>query len=178
MERLQRALFGGLAALAVAAASAGAEVEVAGARTHTEVAAIEDAVPVLDAWIDRFAEYPRARDRPLRIALVPAMPRASATSSAAHYGPSTRGAYDAETATIYLLRPWFADLPYDRSILLHELVHHRQVQARHWYCAQAMEWDAYKLQEQFLDQAGLESGIYWLAVALESSCAVRDHHPD
>ncbi|MDW4548389.1 DUF6647 family protein [Defluviimonas sp. D31] len=166
------------AALVAAALPAQSEITVVGARTHTELAAIEKAAPVLEAWIDHFGTYPRAEGPPPRIVMVPAGKMAAISAETAHHGPATRGAYDAETATIYLQRPWFADKVYDRSILLHELVHHRQAHARHWYCDQAMEWDAYKLQETFLDQAGLESGIFWLAIALESSCAVRDHHPD
>ncbi|MCU9847301.1 hypothetical protein OEZ60_04710 [Defluviimonas sp. WL0024] len=172
------ATLGAAAVLAVAALPAQGETTISGAKTHAELAAIEDAVPVLEAWIDHFGTYPRVETVRPRIVLVPAGKMAAISAETAHHGPATRGAYDAETATIYLQRPWFADRVYDRSILLHELVHHRQTHARHWYCDQAMEWDAYKLQETFLDQAGIEAGIFWLAIALESSCAVRDHHPD
>lgn len=89
-----------------------------------------------------------------------------------------RGLYDEATATIYLVKPWTSMNPYDRSVLLHELVHHIQHDAKHWYCPQAQEWDAYKLQDKWLAAHNLSGNFHWASILLESSCAVRDHHPD
>ena len=63
-------------------------------------------------------------------------------------------------------------------MLLHELYHHRQVEARHWYCPEAMEWDAYRVQAGFLGALGEDGGFDWVRLALISSCTPGDHHPD
>lgn len=94
------------------------------------------------------------------------------------HGRRNRGLYDPDSATIYITRPWKASDPYDQSILLHELVHHAQVGAKHWYCPQAMEWDAYKLQDKWLAARQIESDFNWTSILLKSSCPTGDHHPD
>jgi len=48
--------------------------------------------------------------------------------------PTLRAAHDARARAIFLVLPWDAADPFDRSVLLHELVHHVQVQARDWPC--------------------------------------------
>lgn len=89
-----------------------------------------------------------------------------------------RGLYDIDKQIVYLTRPWDYRDTYDQSVLLHELIHHGQVEARHWYCPRAMEWDAYELQEIWLAEQKIDPGFNWTAILLESSCAPRDHHPD
>ena len=89
-----------------------------------------------------------------------------------------RGLYDPEAEIIYLVQPWDHRDPFDQSVLLHELIHHAQVDARHWYCPQAMEWDAYTWQEQWLASHDIDPRFNWTAILLESSCSKRDHHPD
>lgn len=151
---------------------------VEGARSPHEPRAIAALLPTLDAWITAYSDYPET-DRPLAaIRLVEPGYALDHHGQTTVLGGTIRGVYDAETATIYLLRPWFADRPEDQSVLLHELIHHRQVEAKHWYCGQAMEWNAYKLQEAFLEAHGIDPGFHWASILLESSCAVRDHHPD
>ena len=54
----------------------------------------------------------------------------------------------------------------------------RQAAAHHWYCPQAMEWDAYLIQERYLNALGETGGFNWAWVLLASSCTARDHHPD
>ena len=56
------------------------------------------------------------------------------------------------------------------------MVHHRQADL-HWYCEQAQEWRAYKLQSQWLADQGLKDDFYWPAIVLKSSCTKRDIHP-
>lgn len=155
-----------------------AELDVVGARTTGEATAVRKMAAALDSWIDAYSAYPPAPGPGPRIVLVAPGAMASISAHARHFGRLTRGAYDPATGTIYLQRPWTASNVQDRGVLLHELIHHRQVHARHWICSQAMEWDAYKLQQTFVAEGGEDLRVNWIAVVLDSSCAPRDHHPD
>jgi hypothetical protein len=155
-----------------------AEPLVDGSGSQTANATILEIIDDLNDWIARTEVYKPATTSPERIVFVNAGETIMADGRKVTVKNRTRGLYDGETATIYLARPWSGDNPYDRSVLLHELVHHAQSNARHWYCPQAMEWDAYRLQEEFLAQGNIESGFYWPAILLESSCSKRDIHPD
>lgn len=132
----------------------------------------------LELWLDAHSDLPRRTSAPL-IRLVGAdrvasLQATSRSSKSAH----TRGLYDPETATVYLVRPWESRDPHDVSVLLHELVHHRQAEAGHWYCAGAQELPAYRLQEAWLAAQGLRANVNWIAVVLDSGCTPRDIHPD
>jgi len=131
----------------------------------------------LDHWLDRASDYP-ARADPPGIAFIDAEDAHAMRERSGRFDGRLRGLYAETTGTIYLVRPWDARDPRDVSVLLHELVHHRQVGARHWYCDSAKEWDAYKLQERWLAQLGIDAGFYWPAILLEASCTPRDIHPD
>lgn len=135
----------------------------------------------LETWIDDRIEHPRREHAP-RIRLV------GPGEAAARQGMVTlhpqglahgrlRGLYDAERAEILLVRPWDPRNPEDVSVLLHELVHHRQV-PHHWYCPAAQEPDAYRLQAAWLAEHGIEARVNWLSVVLEAGCTPRDIHPD
>ncbi|WP_397542327.1 DUF6647 family protein [Roseovarius salis] len=91
--------------------------------------------------------------------------------------PALRAAYDLKTRTVYLVLPWDADDAFDRSVLLHELVHHVQLANRDWPCPGAPEWQAYKLQDRWLRARGIEHGFDWLRIWFMSRCP-RDIHPD
>ncbi len=155
-----------------------ADPVVLGAKDAREAKAIGELVLELEAWLDRESNYPAAKAAPAAIVI-----SAPGTLEDVDFDPllgrrTTAGIFDPDTFTIHLQHPWSWDNDRDVSVLLHELVHHRQINARHWYCPKSMEWDAYKLQERFLAERGLESRIHWVAVVLESSCSRRDHHPD
>lgn len=171
-------LFLGLAACLLATIPAAAEPEVAGLRTPYERQAILAIAEELDLWLDTHTDLPRPPLPLARVELV--APRAEILHEGhmTALGGSVRGVYDTQTATIYLVRQWFGDTARDRSVLLHEMVHHRQAHAQHWYCPQAMEWDAYLIQEDYLNAHGETGAFNWAWVLLASSCAVRDHHPD
>lgn len=173
---LSRLIFVALVS-AVMAPTANAGVEVVGAADRTEIERVSEVVSALNRWVDDSSDYPAARVDP-RVVFVAPGAISGIRHEARKFDERTHGVYDAETSTIYLHRPWSASDIRDIGVLLHELVHHRQVDARHWYCPQAMEWDAYALQESFLAEAGVESDINWVSVVLESSCAPRNHHPD
>ena len=162
----------------IIAGPAVAEPIVSGTRMPFEEDAILGIAEELDLWLDVHTDLPRAETRIAEIALIPAGTELDYEGTATTLDNSVRGLYDQTVSTIYLVRPWFGDTARDRSVLLHEMIHHRQASAQHWYCPQAMEWDAYLLQEDYLKAHGQTGGFNWAWLALASSCAVRDHHPD
>ncbi len=74
-----------------------------------------------------------------------------------------RAAYDVERRAIDLVRPWRPDDVRDRGTLLHELIHHVQLTSRAWSCWGKAEWQAYKLQEAWLAEQGVEFGLRLVA---------------
>lgn len=88
-----------------------------------------------------------------------------------------RAVYDWPNRRVLLVAPWDATDPRDVSILLHELIHHVQLTNRSWDCLQAPEWEAYKLQDRWLAESGIESGFDCLQIYFMSRCP-RDIHPD
>ena len=91
--------------------------------------------------------------------------------------PELRAAYDLSARRIFLVRPWQADNPNDVSALLHELIHDVQPLNRDWPCIGAPEWEAYSLQEQWLQARGIDPGFDWMSIYMWSRCP-RDVHPD
>jgi hypothetical protein len=138
---------------------------------------LHELVSVLDAWLDEHAEWPQ-RDAPPRIRMVSeaeAHARRGATGS--FQRGRLRGLYDPEEAEILLVRPWDPRDAEDVSVLLHELVHHRQT-PHHWYCPAAQELPAYGLQDAWLAERGMRADVNWIAVVLDAGCTRRDIHPD
>ena len=134
-------------------------------------------VASLEHWLDRNSDYP-SRKAPPQIRMISLHDAYAVSGQAAKEGVRPRGFYDTETATLYLVRPWSPRDVQDVSVLLHELAHHRQATAKHWYCPGAMELPAYQLQEAFLNAHGETGQINWVAAALEGSCHPKDFHPD
>lgn len=177
-----------LAGSAMTAPQANAQMQVTGTQdTGTQVTgtlsdwekpAVETMISRFTTWIADNSDYEISEDPIRQVVFVKSGALVGSGERQVTVGNRTRGYFDEATGTIYIVRPWFPADPYDQSVLLHEMVHHAQVGARHWYCPQAQEWDAYKLQEAWLGQRGLKSNFHWAAILLESSCAVRDHHPD
>jgi hypothetical protein len=156
----------------------GADPLVEGHVSPYEPRMILDTMEELNLWIDAYTDLPRS-DVPLaRVELVEPGVFIHYEGQPMQIDQTVRGVYDADTATIFLVRQWYGETAFDRSVLLHEMVHHRQVSAQHWYCPQAMEWDAYLIQEDYLNAHGETGDFNWVWVLLASSCAVRDHHPD
>ena len=138
---------------------------------------LPDIVAALEGWLDAQSGYAPAGDAPA-VRIVSRARLAAVNGVASRVGPKTRGLYDPETATVYLVRPWDPRRAEDVSVLLHELVHHRQRGARHWYCPGAQEPDAYALQESWLAAEGATLAFNRIAVVLEAGCTRRDIHPD
>lgn len=138
---------------------------------------LADLVLVLEDWLDRHSPYPARAARPDIRFVSRHRAHALAPSSAVHDG-RRRGLYDPDAQTIYLVRPWSIRDAHDVSVLLHELVHHRQATARHWYCPGQQEKPAYDLQQAWLTQQGAKGRINWIAATLAAGCTPRDIHPD
>ena len=132
----------------------------------------------LDDWLDSNTDLPPRAD-PAEIRFVDKY-SAAALSASKHSADvdNLRGLYDSDSQTIWLVYPWNPLDPYNVSVLLHEQVHHRQAEAGHWYCPGAQELPAYRIQQEWLAQFGLEPNVSWIAVVLEAGCTPRDIHPD
>ena len=96
---------------------------------------------------------------------------------AIHFGDRLNGVYDETTEQICLAKPWNASNTKDRGVLLHELVHHVQFQSKSWACPKSTEWEAYKLQEKWLLENGVEPDFNWMYILMASNCSPRDIHP-
>ncbi|WP_294621621.1 DUF6647 family protein [uncultured Roseovarius sp.] len=139
---------------------------------------IQALVVQLEGWLDAKTDLPRRDTAPaIRLISMAHLARL-APIRAANEASHTRGLYDPDTETIWLVRPWSRKSPYDVSVLLHELTHHRQAEHGHWYCPGAQELPAYRLQQAWLNELGLEPNVNWIAVILEAGCTSRDFHPD
>lgn len=152
--------------------------DVSGTKMAFEERAILDIMEELDLWLDVYTDLPRPDTEVTEIALIPPGTELDYEGHATTLEDTVRGIYDQAASRIYLVRPWFGDSARDRSVLLHEMIHHRQAAAQHWYCPQAMEWDAYLLQEEYLKAHDETGDFNWAWVLLASSCVSRDHHPD
>ncbi|MBV6636712.1 MAG: hypothetical protein KI788_12510 [Mameliella sp.] len=137
-----------------------------------------DLVTHLEDWLDGRTDLPRRNSRPDIRVIGETRARNLLGTSASRQGGRTRGLYDPESSTVYLIRPWDPRNPFDASVLLHELVHHRQAEAGHWYCPGAQELPAYRLQDAWLGEMALRADVNWIAVVLEASCPRRDIHLD
>jgi hypothetical protein len=84
--------------------------------------------------------------------------------------PALRAAYDLPARRIHLVEPWSADSLIDRSILLHELIHDVQLLNRDWDCLGAPEWEAYRLQDLWLQEQGVILPFDWPSIRRLSQC--------
>ena len=73
------------------------------------------------------------------------------SAAAMQYRPDILALYDSTTKTIYLRRTWTRTSPVDISILVHEMVHHMQNEARlRFDCPEARETLAFEAQAAWL----------------------------
>jgi hypothetical protein len=138
----------------------------ASAGPHTEArdeAARAAVLETLTRWVarDRGTEVPALRPR-----LVFLPPDQLRAAYAAAQRPLASGApsdvstaiafFDQRRSAIVLPGGWSGADPVERSILVHELVHHFQfAEAERFACAAAREKDAYAAQERYLAEYGL-----------------------
>lgn len=132
----------------------------------------------LENWLDAHTDL-RRRATPPEVRLTSAAQAAALGPERLSSGQATlRGLYDPDAEVIWLVRPWDPRDPFNVSTLLHELAHHRQAEAQHWYCPGAQELPAYRLQAAWLAELGLAPDVNWIAVVLEAGCTPRDIHPE
>lgn len=79
-------------------------------------------------------------------------------------------AYDVTRRHIYLVEPWSPEDLYDRSVLLHEMVHDIQWSNREWNCAGEPELEAYMLQNKWLLEHGISHPFNWGLIFRMSEC--------
>lgn len=156
---------------------AGAEIRSDGDTAWQDAGTLERLAEVLEQWLDRNSPYPR-NGNPVTIRQVAPAQVSRLTTRPSRTGLMPRGYYDPDSAEILLVAPWSLHDAHDVSVLLHELVHHRQQVAGHWYCPGAQELPAYRLQDKWLAERRLAARVNWIAVILESGCARRDIHPE
>lgn len=160
--------------LALAPAIAGAE----NMQMWQSAASLSVLVDHLDDWLDENSDLPARADPPeIRFVAGFSQVTLSASNRLARTD-AARGFYDPDRQTIWLVPPWDRNDPFDVSVLVHEQMHHRQAAAGHWYCPAAQELPAYRMQQKWLAQWGLEPNVNWVAVVLEAGCTPRDIHPD
>lgn len=93
-----------------------------------------------------------------------------------HDGTTVLAAYHSSSQTIFLSDDWTGDEVVDRSILLHELIHHMQAAAGLEYsCSGLRERVAYEAQRKFLESQDVDIfealGIDRLFYAVVTNCA-------
>jgi hypothetical protein len=162
------------AALALTAVAAAAQDLLAWREAQT----MQDLVGHMEDWLDTHTDLPRRDTSPLVQLTSHAHASGIALNHRTSASPTLRGLYDPDTETVWLVRPWDARNPFDVSVLLHEMVHHWQAAAGHWYCPGAQELPAYRIQQAWLNALGLEPDVNWIAVVIEAGCTPRDIHPD
>ncbi len=86
-----------------------------------------------------------------------------------------RGLYDKAARHIYLVAPWSPDDVMNVGTLLHELIHDVQLLNRDWPCWGRAEWQAYKLQETWLKERGLDPEFSWLKIFMITRCRQNMH---
>ncbi|MGB5559842.1 MAG: DUF6647 family protein [Paracoccaceae bacterium] len=129
-------------------------------------------VAQLMRWIDSNTEYDTADTPEPQIVFCATDITIALSDDTMLADPALRAAYDPATATIYMTAPWSPVDPEITSTLLHQLIHHVQIHARDWPCPQATEFEAYWLQDQWLDEQGYGTGFDWTQILVDSHCPV------
>lgn len=149
------------------------------AYTSSTEAELQSVVADLLEWIGEHSKYDVAGplDDPPQISFCECgeIIEYEGRSITVHEG--VKGIYDLQVNRITLVRPWDRRDLLNVSTLLHELVHVVQYHSREWPCWHATEWQAYKLQEQWLMERRIDPGFNWVEIRLLSSCTRRDIHP-
>lgn len=151
------------------------------ARTDTDKPCgeeIEELIDNLLDWIADHTDYDVApmHDVPPAVTFVEAGDHFECEGEELIVDDDLQAIYDRSTRHVRIVLPWSISEPFDRSILLHEIVHDVQLNSRHWYCPEETEWEAYKLQDAWLSEHGFDSDFDWLHVYFLSRCP-RDFHP-
>ena len=128
-------------------------------------------------WIEEATDYDvgRARAHPPLILFCDAGDALDYPGGGTLIQPGEGGVYDYAARVIYLVAPWDPGDTWQRSVLLHELVHDVQFLNRHWECPNASEMEAYTLQDAWLKEQGVTHDFDWLAIWFWSKCGDGPH---
>jgi hypothetical protein len=138
-------------------------------------AAMESFVLGLMVWISSVSGLPLPEDVPEIRRIDPARMATLAVGPGAADPEAESGylaLYHADSRTVLLRHDWDMRDLRDRSILVHELVHHLQAEAgRDYLCKGEMEREAYEIQAVWLEARGAElfevmnmNGLFLFAV--------------
>lgn len=127
-------------------------------------------------WIEAHSPYANNDLSPPEILICRAGEVIAYESRSVIVSRQLRAAYDVANDRIFLVAPWSVDDPRDLSSLVHELVHHFQFDARKWRCPQATEPEAYRLQQLWLAEHGIDAGFDWIQIHVKARCP-NDAHP-
>ena len=136
-----------------------------------------DLVEELELWLDQHSDLPRASEATEIFLKDPTEFEDDRTTSRVAVGTRTRGVYDKSDRSITLFLPWSETNIEDVSVLLHELVHHRQAAADHG-CRARWEYQAYKLQEKWMNAREVSLDVNWTVIGLTTNCKLQNVHPD
>lgn len=137
-----------------------------------------DVVEKLLKWIGRNTEYDvsGALRRAPKIRFVRARQKIQYEGTSIIIDIKLKAAYDSSNRIIFLVEPWAPSNIRNLSSLVHELIHDVQFLNRDWPCSHAPEWEAYKLQEMWLGERGIDPHYNWFQIQLRSRCR-NDIHP-
>ncbi|KEO51212.1 DUF6647 family protein [Thioclava pacifica] len=136
----------------------------------------ESVTAPLVEWIAEHSPYPADHANPPAIFLCRTGEVISYEGEEIIVDAELRAAYDFLNDRIFLVSPWSHQDPRHLSSLLHELVHRAQFNARDWPCVGAAEPEAYRLQEKWLAERGVDAQFDWFEIYLNSRCPM-DVHP-
>jgi hypothetical protein len=136
---------------------------------------------ISESWA-RSNRYTRARSSESAIVIVTQaelVAKRLQQNFSAHVDPSQRrvvALYDDRATAIFLTDDWTGTSPADRSILVHEMVHHIQnLSGIKYECPMAREKPAYLAQDKWLGQFGLslekEFDVDMFTIVVSSACA-------
>jgi hypothetical protein len=139
----------------------------------------------IELWLASNFDLPITKERPAIVIVTLAelvakrLQQNSPSEGAAHVDPSQRrvvALYDDRATAIFLTDDWTGTSPADRSILVHEMVHHIQnLSGIRYECPMAREKSAYLAQDKWLGQFGLslekEFDVDMFTIVVSSACA-------
>jgi hypothetical protein len=138
---------------------------------------VKELIAALLVWIGQNSEYRNLAAPRYWMELPQEQIDSRARADAGHGRAGTLAMYECDSHTLVLRAGFDFERAWERSILLHELVHHVQCLRHGRYddlCA--AEREAYALQAKFLRAAMAHGGVD--DAALEQSIAIVEQEPD
>lgn len=149
-----------------AARAASDVVLCAGAEKARPIASVQppkDVAPFID-WIVAKTGWAEHEAPPIRFVPYAELVRIFTGGTSTDY--HVEGLYSDEDHSIYLPEGWRGDDLHDRSVLLHELVHHLQYLNKvKVTCASEYDWQALELQVAWLREQGVEDPLDLLGIS-------------